>query len=68
MVRQQTIFHEILWKNTLDTFFFFVKVFIAILFHKNVESYEKIVEILESLEELDDVQNIYTNASLGNIK
>ena len=27
---------------------------------------EKIVEILESLEELDDVQNIYTNANLGN--
>ena len=29
---------------------------------------EKIVEILESLEELDDVQNIYTNANLENIK
>jgi transcriptional/translational regulatory protein YebC/TACO1 len=26
------------------------------------------LEILESLEELDDVQNIYTNANLGNIK
>ena len=34
----------------------------------NKEENEKIVEILESLEELDDVQNIYTNASLGNIK
>ena len=32
------------------------------------EQNEKIVEILESLEELDDVQNIYTNASLGNTK
>jgi len=31
------------------------------------EQSEKIVEILESLEELDDVQNIYTNANLGNI-
>ena len=31
------------------------------------EQNEKIVEILESLEELDDVQNIYTNANLGNI-
>ena len=29
---------------------------------------EKIIEILESLEELDDVQNIYTNANLENIK
>ncbi len=29
---------------------------------------EKILEILESLEELDDVQNVYTNANLGNIK
>ena len=29
---------------------------------------EKIVEILETLEELDDVQNIYTNANLGNKK
>ena len=34
----------------------------------NKEQSEKIVEILESLEELDDVQNIYTNANLGNIK
>jgi transcriptional/translational regulatory protein YebC/TACO1 len=34
----------------------------------NKEQNEKILEILESLEELDDVQNIYTNASLGNIK
>ena len=34
----------------------------------NREQNEKIVEILESLEELDDVQNIYTNANLGNIK
>ena len=29
---------------------------------------KKIVEILESLDELDDVQNIYTNANLRNIK
>ena len=34
----------------------------------NKEQSEKIVEILESLEELDDVQNIYTNANLENIK
>ena len=34
----------------------------------NKEQSEKIVEIFESLEELDDVQNIYTNANLGNIK
>ena len=34
----------------------------------NKEQKDKIVEILESLEELDDVQNIYTNANLGNIK
>ena len=33
----------------------------------NKEQSEKILEILESLEELDDVQNIYTNANLGNI-
>ena len=33
----------------------------------NKEQSEKIIEILESLEELDDVQNIYTNANLGNI-
>ena len=32
------------------------------------EKNEKIVEVLEALEELDDVQNVYTNASLGNIK
>jgi len=32
----------------------------------NKEQSEKIVEILENLEELDDVQNIYTNAKLGN--
>ena len=29
---------------------------------------EKILQILESLEELDDVQNIYTNANLENIR
>ena len=34
----------------------------------NKEESEKIIEILVSLEELDDVQNIYTNADLGNIK
>jgi len=34
----------------------------------NKEQSEKIVEILESLEELDDVQNIYINANLENIK
>ncbi len=34
----------------------------------NKEQSEKIIEILESLEELDDVQNIYTNANLRNIK
>ena len=33
----------------------------------NKEQGEKIVEILVSLEQLDDVQNIYTNANLGNI-
>jgi len=32
------------------------------------EETKKIVEILESLDELDDVQNIYTNANLRNIK
>jgi len=34
----------------------------------NKEQNEKIIETMESLEELDDVQNIYTNAKLGNIK
>ena len=34
----------------------------------NKEQAEKIVEILVSLEELDDVQDIYTNANLGNAK
>jgi YebC/PmpR family DNA-binding regulatory protein len=34
----------------------------------NKEQSKKILEILESLEELDDVQNVYTNADLGNIK
>ena len=34
----------------------------------NKEQSEKTVEILESLEELDDVQNVYTNANLENIK
>ena len=34
----------------------------------NKEQSKEIIEILESLEELDDVQNIYTNANLGNIK
>ena len=34
----------------------------------NKEQSEKIVEILKSLEDLDDVQNIYTNANLENIK
>ena len=34
----------------------------------NKEQNEKTIEILESLEELDDVQTIYTNANLGNIK
>ena len=34
----------------------------------NKEQSKKILEILESLEELDDVQNIYTNANLGNTK
>ena len=34
----------------------------------NKEQSKKIIEILESLEELDDVQNIYTNANLRNIK
>ena len=39
-------------------------------FHKflNEDQSKKIMEILESLEELDDVQNIYTNANLENIK
>ncbi len=32
------------------------------------EENDKIIEILESLEELDDVQNVYTNLNLGNIK
>ena len=32
------------------------------------EQKEKIIEMVESLEELDDVQNIYTNANLRNIK
>ena len=31
------------------------------------EENEKIIEIFESLEELDDVQNVYTNANLGNV-
>jgi len=34
----------------------------------NKEQSEKVAETLESLEELDDVQNIYTNANLKNIK
>ena len=34
----------------------------------NNEQSEKIFEILSALEDLDDVQNIFTNASLGNIK
>ena len=34
----------------------------------NKEQNGKILEMLESLEDLDDVQNIYTNANLGNIK
>ena len=34
----------------------------------NKEQSEKILQILESLEELDDVQNIYTNANLENIR
>ena len=34
----------------------------------NKEQIEKIIYILESLEELDDVQTVYTNANLGNIK
>ena len=34
----------------------------------NKEQSEKTVEILESLEELDDVQNVYTNVNLENIK
>ncbi len=33
----------------------------------NKEQNEKIIEIYELLEELDDVQNVYTNASLGDI-
>jgi YebC/PmpR family DNA-binding regulatory protein len=32
----------------------------------NKEQSKKILEILEALEELDDVQNVYTNANLGN--
>jgi transcriptional/translational regulatory protein YebC/TACO1 len=34
----------------------------------NNEQSEQIFEILSALEDLDDVQNIFTNASLGNIK
>ena len=34
----------------------------------NKEQSEKILEILNALEELDDVQNIFTNANLENIK
>ena len=34
----------------------------------NKEHNEKILEILEALAELDDVQTVYTNANLGNIK
>ena len=34
----------------------------------NEEQNKKIIEVLETLEELDDVQNIYTNANLGQIK
>ena len=34
----------------------------------NKEQSEKVLQILEALEELDDVQNIYTNANLKNIK
>ena len=34
----------------------------------NKEQNEKIIRIYESLEELDDVQTIYTNASLENLK
>ena len=34
----------------------------------NKEQSEKVLQILEALEELDDVQNIYTNANLENIK
>jgi YebC/PmpR family DNA-binding regulatory protein len=34
----------------------------------NKDQSNKILEILESLEELDDVQNIYTNLNLNNIK
>ena len=34
----------------------------------NKEQGKKILEILEFLEELDDVQNIYTNANLENLK
>ena len=35
---------------------------------RDKEQYEKTIQVLESLEELDDVQNIYTNINLGNIK
>ena len=34
----------------------------------NAEQSEKIFEILSALEDLDDVQNIFTNVNLGNIK
>ena len=34
----------------------------------DIEQSKKIIEILESLEELDDVQNVYINANLVNIK
>ena len=34
----------------------------------NKEQNEKIIDVFESLEELDDVQNIYSNANLENIK
>ena len=34
----------------------------------NKEQNEKIINTLESLEELDDVQNIYTNVNLSEIK
>ena len=34
----------------------------------NSDQNEKILEILSALEELDDVQNIFTNANLENIR
>ena len=34
----------------------------------NIEQSEKIFEIISALEDLDDVQNIFTNVNLGNIK